>query len=400
MSVPRITFGPNGPVAPSEADIRTGVFNDIDTAFGGGLNPDPTTPQGNLADIIAAMLGGVNDDFLYYVNQVDPAYASGRMQDGIARIYFLSRLAALATVVSATCTGASGTVIPAGSLAQAADGTIYASLSLATIPVGGSVTVSFQAQTTGPIACPAGTLNRIYRAVPGWDSITNPADGLPGRDVESRAAFELRRSESVAANATGILAAIRGAVLSVADVVDAYATENPAATSATIGGVSVAAHSLYVSVLGGTDADVAHAIWTKKAPGCNYTGTTTVTVSDMSYPLPYPTYTVKFTRPAAVPIYFAVEIANSSLVPADATDQITAAIVATFNGDGPDGLRERIGSTVFASRYYAPVANLGTWARIIGIKVGTSASPTGDDVTVDIDEYPSIDAAHIDVAYT
>ncbi|NPC88160.1 hypothetical protein HNH97_04430, partial [Gluconacetobacter entanii] len=49
---------------------------------------------------------------------MDPAFASGRMQDAIARIYFISRKAATATVVSCVCAGAAGTVVPSGTLVQ------------------------------------------------------------------------------------------------------------------------------------------------------------------------------------------------------------------------------------------------------------------------------------------
>jgi hypothetical protein len=146
-------------------------------------------------------------------------------------------------------------------------------------------------------------------------------------------------------------------------------TENPTGSPLTVGGVTLAAHSLYVAAVGGTDVDVATAIWTKKAPGCDYNGNTTVAVPDKSYPPPYPTYNVTFQRPAAMPIIFAVNIVDGPLVPADAADQIKAAIISAFAGnDG--GPRERIGRTVYASRYYAPVAALGSWVQIISIKVG------------------------------
>ena len=79
-------------------------------------------------------------------------------------------------------------------------------------------------------------------------------------------------------------------MLNVAGVLDAYVTENPSATPATIGGVTLVANSLYVAVTGGTAIDVATAIWSKKAPGCAYNGNTTVVVQDTSsgYSPPYP----------------------------------------------------------------------------------------------------------------
>lgn len=398
-NVPSLIFNAQGVTVPTEAQIIAGLWSDFQAAFGGGLNQSLRTPQGQLITSLAAMIGSANDLFLRFVNQVDPAFADGRMQDAIARIYYLSRIVATPTLVSCVCSGATGTVIPAGSLAQAADGKVYQSLSERTIGSGGSTTIEFSALDTGPIPCPTGSLSTIYRVVPGWDSITNPADGILGRDEESRADFENRRAASVALNATGILPAVRAAVLSVPGVVDAYVTENATATSATIGGVSVAARSLYVAVYGGADSDVARAIWTRKPPGCGYTGDTTVSVTDNSagYVLPLPTYSVTFKRATGLPIYFSVQLANSAQVPSDAVTQVRNAVVAAFNGaDG--GSRARIGGTVYALRFASAIAALGPWCQLVSITVGTTSSPADPDVTVNIDRVPTLDPTHIAVS--
>ncbi|TIR78119.1 MAG: hypothetical protein E5X19_32455, partial [Mesorhizobium sp.] len=76
---------------------------DINGAFGGVLNPALNTPQGQLASSETAVIDEVNSTFLYFTNQVDPAYATGRMQDAIARIYFIERNPAQPTVVQALC---------------------------------------------------------------------------------------------------------------------------------------------------------------------------------------------------------------------------------------------------------------------------------------------------------
>ena len=396
-NVPFPEFTAAGLVLPTESEIRAGLWADFQSAFDGNLNESDATPQGQLIASLTATIGASNDLILQLVNLVDPAFSSGRMQDAIGRIYYLERIAATSTLVDATCTGAAGTLIPAGSLARASDGTIYQSLGDATIAAGGSVNATFAAIDTGPIACPAGALASIYRVVPGWDSITNVSEGIMGRNEETPAEFEQRRAASVAGNAAGILPAVRAAVLDVDGVVDAYVTENTTATAAAIGGVSVAANSLYVAVSGGTDAAVARAIWSKKSPGCAYTGTTTVTVTDtLGYSSPYPSYSVKFTRPSALPIYFAVELADNGLVPSDAEDQVKAAISAAFNGED-GGARARIGSTIYALRFATGIAALGPWSQLVTLKIGTTASPTGSEVAVNINQVPTLDTANIAV---
>ncbi|MBB3743921.1 hypothetical protein FHX10_003420 [Rhizobium sp. BK591] len=362
--------------------MLTGVTEDINGAFGGALNPALNTPQGQLASSEAAVVDNVNQTFLFLTQQFDPAYAEGRYQDALARIYFIERNPAQPTVVQALCTGLEGVSIPVGALAIAEDGNQYMCTEAGTIPATGNITLTFECAVPGPIPCAEGTLNQIYRSIPGWDAITNPADGVLGNNVESRAAFEARRAASVALNSIGSLPSVLGAVLDVENVIDAFVTENDTNAPQTIGGVSLYPNSLYVAVVGGAAEDVAKAIWSKKAPGCAYNGNTTVTVYDTSegYVPPYPAYSVSFEIPDALPILFAVEIVNSTLVPADAATQIQNAIISAFAG-GDGGPRAKIGGTLLASRFYAPVAALGSWAQIVSIKIGSvnnaSAAFTG-----------------------
>jgi Baseplate J-like protein len=375
-NVPTPVFGPTGFIIPSDSAILAGVQADINAAFGGNLNPSLSSPQGQLATTMAAITANADQTFLYYTQQVDPAYATGRMQDAIARIYFLERNPAEPTVVTCTCTGLTGTVIEGGALAQDTAGNLYQTLDGGTIGESGTVSIDFSNTQPGPIPCPAGTLTIIYQTVPGWDTITNPADGALGTVTETRAAFEARRAASVAGNSRGTIQAIQGAVQAVPGVLDSVCYQNDTASPITWRNVAISAHSIYVAVVGGDDDAVAQAIWSKKSPGCAYNGNTTVTVYDTSpnYTEPYPAYAVTFTRPSSLPIYFDVQIANNPLVPSDADTQIQAAIIAAFAGaDG--GPRAQIASTIFASRFYAPVAALGPWVQILSITIGSTNAP-------------------------
>lgn len=381
-NVPRPSFGPRGFVIPSTQEVLDGVRADINGAFGGGLNPALETPQGQLASSEAAVVLNTDANFLVLTQMFDPAFSFGRYQDALGRIYFISRNPSQPTVTSCVCTGLAGVVIAQGALAIDTAGNRYVCIDGGTIPVGGSITLSFANLLPGPIPCAAGTLNQIYQAIPGWDSITNPSAGVLGNNVESRAEFEARRAASVAHNSIGSLPSVLGAILTVPNVIDAFVTENVSNSPQTIGGVVLNPNSIYAAVVGGTADAVAQAIWSRKAPGCAYNGNTTVTVLDQSagYVPPYPSYSVSFERPNALPILFAVEINNSVLVPADAASQIQNAIINAFAGldNGP---RAKIGASLFASRFYGPLAALGSWVQIVSIKIGstnsTSASFTG-----------------------
>ena len=381
-NVPAPTFGDNGFIAPAEADILNGTLADTNAAFGGALNPALTTPQGQFSSSEAAVLGFVNDAFLYVTNMFDPAFSRGRYQDALARIYFIERNPSQPTVVSCTCTGLVGVIIPAGTKALDLLNNVYVCTQTGTISATGTVVLPFANQAPGPIACPAGSLNQIYQSIPGWDTIVNADDGILGNEVEGRDAFEARRRLAVAQNSIGSLPSIYGAVLTVPNVIDAFVTENTSNQAATIGGVLLGPNSIYVCVLGGAASAVAQAIWTRKAPGCAYTGNTLVTVLDTSpgYVPPYPAYPVLYEVPTALQIVMAVTLYANSFVPSDAVTQVQNAIIGAFAGED-GGPRAKIGTELLASRYYAPIAALGSWAQIVSLEIGcantSAASFTG-----------------------
>lgn len=393
-NVPAITYTPGGVVLPAESAVLAGVQADINQAFGGGVNPALETPQGQIASSTAAIIGDKNDQIAMMVNQFDPAFADGRWQDAIGRIYFIDRKPATSTAVTATCVGLAGVVIPVGAMAKATDGTIYLCTQTGTIPESGSIGLAFAAQTTGPIACPANSLNQVYKAIPGWDTVNNAADGVQGQNVETRADFEYRRRQSVALNGQNSLQSIYANVFAVDNVLDVYATENNTSSTVTKGGVSLLPHSIYVAVAGGISADVARAIWNHKSPGADYNGDTSYTVTDTSgYNPPYPSYVVKWKTPTPTPILFAVQLANNPALPSNIIALVQAAIVAGFNGtDG--GSRARVGSTIFASRFYAPVTMINPNVSILSLLLGAD-SATLASLTMDIDQQPTINAANI-----
>lgn len=397
-SVPAVQFTQTGLVLPLESAILAGVQADINAAFGGGVNQSLATPQGQIASSTTAIIGEANGTFASFVNQVNPDFASGFMQDAIARIYFINRNPAIPTAVQCDCVGAVGTIIPLGAQAQDTSGNRYLSMAAGSIPITGAVSLPFSCTVSGPTSCPAGTLTQIYQSIPGWDTINNPGNGVPGALVESRADFAYRRQQSVALNGHGSLASIYAAVFSVANVIDVYAYENNTNAAILVGesNFSVAPHSLYVAAVGGASAAIAGAIWSKKDTGCDYNGNTSVVVTDTSgYSAPYPTYTVKYQIPSALPILFAVQITNNPSLPSNIVALVQAAIVSAFAG-GDGGQRARVGATIFASRFYAPVSLISSSVSILSILLGTS-TPTLNSVTAGIDQSPTVVAENISV---
>ncbi len=396
-NVPALSITKTGVTLPDESDILDGVLADIDASFGGGMNKGLSTPQGQLAQTLTAIVGDKNDQIAAVLSNIDPDVAAGRWQDAIGRIYFLDRIAASGTVVTGVCTGLVGTVIPAGSAVQDVNGYIYYSTVAATIGSTGQVSVQFQNSTMGPIACPIGNLTTIYKAITGWDRVTNVAAGTLGTDVESRADFELRRRASVATNAVNSPQSIQARVLAAPGVVDAYVIDNPTNATVLVGATNfpLLPHSVYVGAAGGAAADIAKAIWGKKSLGCDYNGNTSAQVQDTSYEKPYPTYTVKWQTLVPAATYFNVTISKTPVIPG-IEDLIRTAILAAFNGtDG--GSRARAGSTIYAGRYYAGVLATSPNVNLESITLGLTPAAAGLTVAYGIDQLPSLDRSNITV---
>lgn len=336
-NVPQVSFGSNGFTAPSTTQVLTGVIADIQSAWGNVLNLSITstaslaTSQGQMATNLSGSIVNANNAFLVQSTQTDPAYAFGRWQDAIGRIYFMERLPAEPTALQIACNGAQNVAIPINATIIDPSGNIYSCTQAGTIPAAGTITLAFACNVPGPISVPETVVP--YQTIPGWDSAT-VISGAIGRNVESRAAFETRRQDSVAGNSFGPIGAIIGAVAKVPGVLDYYGFNNNTANPVTINGVSIGAYSIYICVAGGAPSAVAQAILSKKGAGAPMTGNTTVTAFDSNplYAAPVP-YQITYETPAALQLLFKVIIANGPLVPSNAAQQVQSAILAAFAGD-------------------------------------------------------------------
>lgn len=200
-NVPSVVIDNTGIKLPTEDAILAGVLADFNQAFGGNLNLNLDTPQGQLASSLAAIIADCHNQLATLMNQFNPDYAEGAMQDAISKIYFIERKPATDSVVYVDFIGAAGTVIPRGFLVKDASGNLWRLNETISILAEGSVTGMLTA--SGRIEAPAHTVNTIYKAIVGLDRVDNPSDAIPGKLIESREDFRDRRNRSVAINAHG-----------------------------------------------------------------------------------------------------------------------------------------------------------------------------------------------------
>ncbi|WHB31176.1 baseplate wedge protein [Xanthomonas phage NEB7] len=405
-NVPLPKFLPTGLSVPSEPEILAGVQTDWIHAFalsGKALNAELTTPQGQLQQTQAFILAAINAQLLELVANIDPMTSSGAWQDALGRIYFLTRQPATYATVQATVRGTVGQVLPLGAQARSSDGSLWASTQAVTFGTGGAATVVFRAVQIG--AGPAAGVNdlTIYQQQTGWESISNATGSVPGLDVESRQSFEERRASSVNIGGNGTASAVRAAIANVTGVTDVFIYNNGSVNPIRYGATNypIPAHSLGISVAGGADADIAAAIHSKLDCGCGLPtapglGTLITQLIEDSefYAEPYPTYLIRFVRPAPVTIYVTVNVANLSTLPSTYVQSVQNAVATalTTGFATPDGSitvdRARIGGQIVAAEYFAAVLAL-RGITPVSIFIGTSPSPTsGAALTMGIDQLP------------
>ena len=385
--VPPIRFTPQGLQIPTETEVLNGVLADFNDAFGGGLNLNLETPQGQLASSLAAVIADKNNVIAELVNQIHPEYAEGVMQDAIAQIYFLQRKPATDSAVVCEFVGLPGTQIPQGFIVQDAAGNQWALQQEIGIPISGKVSGTLIA--AGQIEAPSHSVNVIYQALVGLDRVDNPRPAVPGRAEEGRAEFAERRRRSVAINAYGTPQAVYANVFALDGVRDVYVIDNPKGQNVQAGATNytLKPHSIYVAAVGGDDTAVAEAVLRYAGSGCDFNGNTEITVYDHSYNDPKPAYQVAFMRPNELPVYFRIKIERGAFIGADAA--IKQAVINAFKG--------RIGANLYAIGYVAPVVKAVPNVHVLDVEIGLSTGSMGNSVSVGIDQTPVVRAENIEV---
>lgn len=392
-NVPNIQFTSQGLIMPTEQEILNGVLADFNDAFGGNLNKNLETPQGQLASSIAAIIADKNNQIAWLVNNLDPDYSDGFMQDAIGKIYFIKRKGQINSTVVCNFYGLPGTTIPKGFVVkdQANNDWILDQ----EISILSSGMVSGNLTATGIYQANANNVNKIHQSILGLDRVDNPNSSVVGTERESSAEFAERYKKSVAKNSLGMPASVYSNVASLNGVVDCYVVDNPKGSETSIGVTNkvLKPHSVYVAVLGGDDHEIAKTIWQYAGNGCDFTGDTTVNIEDDSYTVPKPTYEIRFMRPNLTPIYFQVKLRTGAII--GSSELVKSAILNAFNRQS----RRKIGSTLYAIEFVSNVADALPKDHLLDIKIGKSKSSYTDSIELGIDQYPTLTDANISVVF-
>lgn len=388
-----IIFNPDtGFIADETGTIRNQIATDWKTAFktdesAPELNTGPETPAGQLIDGMAALVAEKDGEVLRLANGFNPKTATGIYQDALAVIYFLDRQVAQPTLVTCQCAGLQGTIIPYGAVVQDVNGYTFYNINATTIGATGIAECIFRCSQYGPIQVGANIVNKIITVIPGWDSVNNAAAGAPGRDFETQAEFEQRRSDSVAKNAHGLAEAVEGTVGNIDGVIACRIEQNRGDVTITKYGVTIPPHSVYLSVYGGEQEKIAMAMHEKIDGGCGTTGNTKVTIADPTNGSEQVYY---YQSPTVVGAAVKVTLKQTATTPTTITADIKAAVLANFNGQTVDEPRVKMGDTLYASRFYNSVTSAGV-KNLSSIEVAFPSNGIfSDEVDIPLDNMPTL----------
>ena len=209
----------DGVITVDTSKIKESFQEAYKGALGSDLNLEDSTVQGQLILNDTENLTTTMNEVVTMANSFSVYTAKGKALDVAAAYFGYYRKSGRKTVVSATLTGAVGTIIPAGSIASNGENE-FVSLNKVTIPQSGSITVQFQAKDIGAINCAAGTLTTIVTPVTGWDSVNNELGGIVGALEENDNIFRQRITANwLNIRAKTILGALIDNVAQLADVV-------------------------------------------------------------------------------------------------------------------------------------------------------------------------------------
>ena len=386
------------------SDVRSAVAQAWKQAFKSDgtaeLNTEPETPAGQIIDSQTASITQKDSELLYLANMLNPLKATGIFQDALAEIYFLQRKPAIPSSAVIKCAGLPGTVIPVSAqVMSTADDTIWQNTEAQTIGADGTCECVFECQSAGLVSAAAGTLSRINTMVAGWDTAVNEAAAVVGQNAETQGAFEARRYASVGLNSRGTIAAVYARVANCANVVSCIVRENKTNVPIEIDGYFLKAHSVFVSVVGGSDEDIAEAIYNSCSAGCDYNGNTTVAVTDSATKA---VETVIFYRPEEFDVYVKVTLQGKDSLPDEYETTVKNAVYDNFYGEssatigGDPILRVAPGDTVLASRFIPSVLDSGI-AQVVRILVSTDGQSWSETAYMPITGNPTLTADRITV---
>ena len=314
------------------ADIIAEMNSRAKSVFGADVNLSEYSPLGMFFKVIAFSMAVIWQlaEYVYYGAYKDTA--EGYQLDGVCQYIGITRKPASYATGTVTFTGTAGTVIPLQFLVSTGTYQFWTQ-QIATIPSGGTVDVPIRAIELGNTSnVLSNTITTIVNPLTGITAVTNALGTTGGADVETDESLRARYDESISLGGASTTSAIEAELLQVQNVVDARVIEN--VTMATVDGVP--AKAFESTVYGGTNADIADAIYRTKAAGIQAFGDIIVPITDDYGQV----HNIGFSRVAEITVYVNVVLTtDTELFPVDGMTTIETNIIKYIGGTDADSTK-------------------------------------------------------------
>ena len=286
---------------PSYDDIKQELIEEMKRIYGQDLYLENDSQDYQMISAFALKIYDTYQAIELDYNNRSVKTAIGTALDTLVKNNGITRKRASYSTVKLTITGEPNTNIIGGQAKDSSDNTWGLVDYYVTIPASGTIDVDATCTKLGDITTNVNTITKIVNPTKGWLSVTNKAIPIPGQPVETDEQLRKRQSISVANPSQTVIESTEGAIAAIEGVTRYRVYENDTSITDSNG---IPSHSISAVVEGGTDKEIAQAIYLRKGPGCGTHGNTTVQLIPRStVPI-----NIKFSRPSYLDIDVQVKI--------------------------------------------------------------------------------------------
>lgn len=268
---------------PTYNDILEDMIAAMKQIYGDDIYLDNSSPDYQLLSIFALKQSDTLQALAYAYNARSPETAIGTSLDSVVKLNGIKRKAAGHSTCQVKITGSPFTQITNGAVKDRAGLTWDLPANVVIDSNGTAYTVA-TCRTAGAVSALAGDISQIETPTYGWVSVTNEVAAVLGNAQETDAQLRERQTISTANPSQTMLDGTKGAIAALKNVSRYAVYENDTNVSSVTDDnpYGLPAHSVTCVVEGGTDEDVAEAIFLHKGIGCYTHGDVEVQYTDQN----------------------------------------------------------------------------------------------------------------------
>jgi uncharacterized phage protein gp47/JayE len=298
--------------------------------FGENINLSARSFMGLLIRLFAWALSLVWYTIEKVYNNSFPGTAEGVSLDRAVKFKGISRLKADYAHGEIQITGEPNATIEAGFVVGTKNNVLFETTEDCTLDSNGVGYAEIYAQETGSEGnVQVGDITEIITPLENVTSVINlePTDG--GRDEETDAELYARFQEYPSKSGSSNVESIAAKLLEVPGVRDAVVNQNTSSVEKD----GLPPHCIAPFVFGGSDEDVAQAIFSVAPGGIQVYGTTVVQVTDSKGTV----HDIGFTRPETIQVYVKVTLTKGAEFPSDGLTAVRNQILNYIGGTDENG---------------------------------------------------------------